>query len=284
MKCKFMALLGIVKTDHRLPITAHRLPMNNGRKQIGLALGGGVVRGFAHIGVLAVLEQAAVPIDFVTGASVGAIIGAAYATGMKIPHIIQMAEGLQWFRLAQPAFSREGLISFAKLEQWLAQTFGHLHFEDLAIPFAIVATDLEKAESVVLRSGPLAPAIRASCSVPGVVTPLRLDGRLLCDGGISNNLPVAPLRQMGADFVIGVDVFQHAPQWRYLGPLGRGLTAIEIMVEHSGGGLQNADCLIAPDLSGKTYVRFDKRNELIALGRAATEAQLPVIQQFLDNG
>lgn len=256
---------------------------SNGRKRIGLALGGGVVRGFAHVGVLSVLEQTKTPIDFVAGTSVGAIIGAAYATGMKLPHIIQMAEGLQWLRLAKPVLSTDGLVSFDKLEQWLAKTFGHLYFEDLSTPFAVVATDLETAEPVILRSGPLSPAIRASCSVPGVVTPLRLNGRLLCDGGISNNLPVVPLRQMGADYVVGVDIFQHAPKWPYLGPLGRGLAAIEIMVEHSGSGLEKADCLIAPDLSGKTYIRFGKREELIALGRAATEAQIPTIHQFLSH-
>ncbi|MCA9961863.1 MAG: patatin-like phospholipase family protein [Anaerolineales bacterium] len=270
-----------------MPITVYRPPRQmaavNGRSHVGLALGGGVVRGFAHVGVLSVLDEAGIPIDYIAGASVGAIIGAAYATGMKLPHIAQMAEGLQWLRLAKPVLSRDGLVSFAKLEAWLAQTFGHLHFEDLTHPFVIVATDLETAEPVVLDSGPLAPAIRASCSVPGVVTPLRLNGRLLCDGGISNNLPVAPLRQLGADYVIGVDIFQHAAQWPYLGPLGRGLAAIEIMVEHSGGGLEKADCLIAPDLSGKTYIRFGKREELIALGRAATKKQIPLIRQQLQQ-
>lgn len=251
------------------------------RKKVGLAFSGGVVRGFAHVGVLAVLDREQVPIDYVTGASVGSIIGAAYATGMKLPHIIEMAEQLQWQRIARPTLSEDGLLSFGKLEEWLMQFFGRLHFEDLAFPFAAVATDLETGEQVVLDSGPLAPAIRASCSVPGVVTPARINGRLLCDGGISNNLPISVVRRMGAEYVIGVDVFRHAPKWPLLGPLGRGLAAVEIMVEHSGG-LEGADVLIVPELSGKTYMRFDKRQELIALGQQAAEAHISTICRDLN--
>ncbi|MEZ4645232.1 MAG: patatin-like phospholipase family protein [Chloroflexota bacterium] len=191
----------------RLPFIAppRQMAAVNGRSHVGLALGGGVVRGFAHVGVLSVLDEAGIPIDYIAGASVGAIIGAAYATGMKLPHIAQMAEGLQWLRLAKPVLSRDGLVSFAKLEAWLAQTFGHLHFEDLTHPFVIVATDLETAEPVVLDSGPLAPAIRASCSVPGVVTPLRLNGRLsamaasptisCCCPRCASSVPITSLRR-----------------------------------------------------------------------------------------
>lgn len=252
----------------------------NGRKQVGLALSGGVVRGFAHVGVLDVLDREGIPIDAITGASVGAIIGAAYATGMKPARIVQMAEQMQWQRIARPTISGDGLVSFTKLEEWLTSVFGQLYFEDLAIPFAAVATDLERGEPVVLDSGPLAPAIRASCSVPGMVTPARINGRLLCDGGISDNLPINVVRNMGADYVIGVDVFRHAARWPHLGPLGRGLAAVEIMVEHSGG-LTGADVLIVPELSGKTYLRFDKRQELIELGRMAAEAHLPAIRADL---
>lgn len=248
----------------------------NGRKKIGLALSGGVVRGFAHLGVLEVLEQAQIPISAIAGASVGAVLGAAYATGMKVPQIARLSQQMHWQHIARPTLSGDGLVSFDKLEEWLTSLFGHLYFEDLAIPFAAVATDLETGEPVVLERGPLAPAIRASCSVPGVVCPVRLNGRLLCDGGISNNLPIGVVRSLGADYVIAVDVFRHAPKWPLLGPLGRGLAAVEIMVEHSGG-LKGADVLVSPELSGKTYVRFDKRDELIALGRQAMAAQLPTI-------
>ncbi len=250
------------------------------QKKVGLALSGGVVRGFAHVGVLSVLDREQVPIDVIAGASVGSIIGASYATGMKLSYIIEMAEQMQWQRIARPTLSGDGLLSFDKLEEWLVRVFGRLHFEDLAIPFAAVTTDLETGKTVVLDSGPLAPAIRASCSVPGVVTPIEINGRLLCDGGISNNLPIDVVQDMGAEYVIGVDVFRHAPKWPRLGPLGRGLAAVEIMVENSGG-LEGADVLIAPELSGKTYMRFDKRQELIALGEQATLAHMPTIRADL---
>lgn len=254
----------------------------NGRQRIGLALGGGVVRGFAHIGVLSVLEQAKIPIDCLAGTSVGAIIGAVYATGMKLPLILQMADAMHWPHLARPTLSGDGLFSFRLLEEWLERTLGNLYFEDLRLPFAAVCTDIETGESVAVSSGPLAPAVRASCSVPGIIAPARLNGRLLCDGGISNNLPVTAVRHLGADYVIGVDIFQPNPAWR-LGPLKHGLAAVEIMVEHAGGGLNTADCLISPDLSGKTYLRFGHRANLIALGQAATTTQIPTLHQALNG-
>jgi NTE family protein len=252
------------------------------RPVIGLALGGGAVRGFAHIGVLQVLEEADIPLDMVAGTSVGSVIGAFYCAGFPLDLVQEIAMDVNWWRLARPTLSRHGLISFAPLEKWLESQLGPLHFEDLATPLAITATDMETGETVVFDSGPLAPAIRASCSVPGLVTPTNYEGRILCDGGVSDNVPGDVLRRMGADFVIGVDVFRSAyKRPLHLGPLGRGLTAIEIMVRQSGDGLRKVDCLISPELSGYTYVRFGKRQELIELGRRATIPHLDCIEAQL---
>lgn len=255
----------------------------NGRKKVGLALSGGVVRGFAHIGALSVLEEAEVPIDLVAGASVGAIMAAFYCAGMKLCHIKELAAEMKWTRLSSWQLSREGLFSFAKLERWIVEILGDLYFEDLAIPLAIATTDMETGECVILDQGPLALAIRASCSVPGLVTPVRINGRILGDGGISNNLPVSALRQMGADYVIGVDIFRHFYPYP-LGPLGRGLAAIEIMVRQAGGGVHTADCLICPQLSGLTFVRFSQRHKLMKLGEEAAMAELSCIRQALKEG
>jgi NTE family protein len=252
----------------------------NSRLRVGVALGGGVVRGFAHVGVLSVLEAADIPIDFVSGTSVGSIIGAFYCAGMKLVDVDDMAARINWLALSRPVLARKGLVSFDRLERWLIQELGDLHFEDLAIPFAVSVTDMEAGENVILDSGPLAPAVRASCSVPGFVTPVRLGGRLLADGGVSNNVPVNILREMGADYVIGVDIFQHYSS-RSWGPLGPGLTALEIMIRHAGGSIEAADCVITPELSGQTYFRFGKRLGLIELGQKAAVAQLPCIQEAL---
>lgn len=250
------------------------------RPKIGLTLGGGVIRGFAHVGIVSVLEQENIPIDFVSGTSVGALIGYAVAAGMKADHITQMAEGLGWLNFARPVWPRKGFVNFAGLEEWLIGRFGDLHFCDLARPFAVITSDLETGEPFVIDQGPIAPAIRASCSVPGVVEPVRYMGRILGDGGISNNLPTREVRQLGADYVIAVDIFKHAYH-RHLGPLAAGLAAVEIMVQHSGSGMEHAECIIRPEMENVTYFRFGKRPQLTELGRLATVKALPEIRREL---
>ena len=169
------------------------------------------------------------------------------------------------------------------MERWLVRTLGDICFEDLKLPFAAVATDLEAGQPITLREGRLAPAIRGSCGVPGLVVPLRLNGHLLCDGGISDNLPVSVARALGAEYVIGVNLFDPIiPRPRNMFTLG--FAAIETMVRRAGGGVDSADCLISPDLIGSTYIRMSKRQELMAKGEAATEAQLECIREALRSG
>lgn len=255
--------------------------VGNGRPRIGLALGGGSARGFTHFGVLSVLEEAGIPVAVVAGTSAGSLMGAFYSAGMPLPLIDELAQQMSWRRAIRLVLSTNGFISLEPMAVWMRETLGELHFEDLAIPFACVATDVHTGQTVVLNSGPLAPAVQASCSVPGIITPVLLHGRLLGDGGITNNVPVSVARQLGADYVIGVDIFEPNLRWPGLGPLGRGLAALEIMIEHAGGGTKTADCLIAPNLSGYSYVRFSHRQELIALGRQAALRCLPTIKQAL---
>jgi NTE family protein len=169
------------------------------------------------------------------------------------------------------------------MEEWISDLVGDVDVRDLAIPFAAVATDIETGERVILREGSLGKVLRASCSVPGVVEPVRHHGRLLSDGGISDNLPDFAARMLGADYVIGVDVF--APAFRtYLGPVGALLAAVETLVQHAGGGDLDADCLIIPNLVGKSFVRLSKYKELIEAGRQATRQMLPIIQAALAEG
>ena len=250
------------------------------RKLVGLALGGGAARGLAHIGVFSVLEEANIPIDFVTGTSMGAMVGAAYCAGIEVPQLLDIAADTGWLKISRPTWPRHGLLSFAKMEQWIADLVGDVDVRDLAIPFAAVATDIETGERVILREGPLGKVLRASCSVPGVVEPVVYRGRLLSDGGISDNLPDFAARMLGADYVIGVDVF--APAFRtYLGPVGALLAAVETLVQHAGGGDLDADCLIIPNLVGKSFVRLSKYEELIEAGKQATRQMLPIIQAAL---
>lgn len=251
------------------------------RPRVGLALGGGVWRGWAHLGVLAVLAREGIAVDYIAGASAGAIVGALFSAGLPVERMIALSEGMRWRDFARLAWPpRQGLVSFAGLEWWLARQLGDCRFDQLALPFAAVATDLARGEPVVLCEGRVAPAVRASCSVPGFVTPTQIGGRLLGDGGVSNNLPADVVRTMGAEVVIGVDLFtpRLRPRW---GPLGVAFAAIETMVRQSGGGRHLADCLITPELGGASYLRSTEEYDLIALGRAAAEASLPAIRAVL---
>lgn len=253
---------------------------NSTRKSVGVALGGGVVRGMAHIGALSALREAGIPIDYVAGASAGAIMGSLFCAGFTLAEIEYVASRIGWRDVARPVWPREGFVTFAPLEQMLRELLGDATFAELEIPFAAVATDLETGESVALRAGPVAPAVRASASVPGIVTPVRIGPLLLGDGAVSNNLPVSVVRAMGADLVIAVDIFQPAFV-RGWGPLGRGLTALEILIDHAGGGVADADFLIQPDLAGASYLLFSQWQRLVRMGREAALATIPAIQAAL---
>ena len=250
--------------------------------KVGLALSGGGARGTVHVGVLSVLIEAGIPIDMVAGTSVGSLVGAAFCAGMSIERLRAMALATNWRDLSRPTLSRHGLISFARLETWIKDIIGDVDVCDLAIPFAAVAADMERGQKVVIREGSVATAVRASCSVPGIVTPVEVNGRYLSDGGIFDNMPVDVARGMGADVVIGVDIFVPS-NYRRMGALGIGLQSIETMVRHSGGRIEDADCLIVPDISGHAYHRFSKAREFIEQGEVATRQVLPQIQQTIKN-
>ncbi|OQY93755.1 MAG: hypothetical protein B6D39_02530 [Anaerolineae bacterium UTCFX2] len=247
------------------------------QKSVGLALGGGVVRGLAHIGVITVLEEAGIEVDYVAGTSAGSIIAVLYSAGINANELREFALNFHWWQIARPVWPRRGLVSFDRLAHFLRDRIGDIEFKDLKIPCSVVASDIETGERVTIRSGPVIPAIQASCSVPGLVEPVELYGRRLCDGGVTDMLPVSALREMGAGFTIGVDIFTFKLR-RYLGPLGYLWAALEILLERAGGGLDYADCVIAPDLQGETYINFQKRNRLFELGRLATLQKLECIR------
>jgi NTE family protein len=250
------------------------------RRRVGLALGGGVVRGIAHLGVLTVLVEAGIPIDCISGTSVGALIAAAYASGRSPEELLKNALEFRWHRLIKPVLSRRGFFSFAPLTHWIKRELGDLQLEDLGIPCAIVATDLRCGEPVAFVQGNMPVIVQASCSVPGVVVPVELGGRLLCDGGVSDMLPVAILREMGAEYVIAVDVFAYGIR-EWLGPLGYLIAGLEILLERSGGGFEDADCLISPPLAGKTYLRFSRSMDIYEVGRQAALEKLDSIRSTL---
>jgi len=177
--------------------------------KVGYALGGGAARGLAHIGVLKVLEENGLKPDFVAGTSMGAVIGALYAGGYQPREIEHLALGLDWKKMLgrlDLAPLTVGLLKGKRVVSLIESILGNLTFSQLKYPFACVATDIITGEQVVMRDGSLLEAIRASISLPGIFTPVASQGRFLVAGGLINTVPVSVCRDMGADYVIGVNV------------------------------------------------------------------------------
>lgn len=177
--------------------------------KIGLALGAGGARGFAHLGVARALRELKIPISYIAGTSMGAIVGSVIAADM-LQRVLNWTEEPDWFKLpslfTKWHLPRCSLLGSKKIESFFSDMICAKTFEDLSIPFAAVATDLTTGEMVVLKSGDLYSAIQASMAIPGVFDPVRREGRILVDGGLVRSLPVDVCQSMGADKVIAVDV------------------------------------------------------------------------------
>src|SRR5688500_7233928 len=176
--------------------------------RIGLALSGGAARGIAHVGVLKAFAEFQIPIDYIAGTSAGSLVGAAYASGMPIADIEEMGRTLRWRDLGRMTMSRLGVQTNDRLENFLRDRLPVTRFEDLAVPLAVVATDLQTGTAVVMKDeGDIPFAIRASCAIPGWYVPVTdSEGRQLVDGGLVAGLPSSVARGMGAELVIAVDV------------------------------------------------------------------------------
>lgn len=177
-------------------------------RRVGLALGSGSARGLAHIGVIGALRQIGITVDFVAGTSIGAVIGSLFAAG-QIERATAEFLAFDWKNvvgLLDPVFPRSGLIDGGKVADFLRAHVGATTFEQLGVPLRVVASDLQDGKEVVFASGDLVEAVRASIAVPGVLTPKRIDGRILVDGGLVNPVPISTVRAMGAEFVVAVDL------------------------------------------------------------------------------
>jgi len=179
------------------------------KKKIGLALGSGAARGLAHIGVLKILTANQISIDFIAGSSMGALIGALYASGLSIEQMEDIACNTDWKLTAKmftPTLPWAGLVEGNRIREFIRTLVGDKNINDLQIPFAAVATDVQTGEEIVIENGSLIEAVRASISIPGVFTPVRHQNRFLVDGGVVNPVPADVARNMGADIVIAVNV------------------------------------------------------------------------------
>lgn len=249
------------------------------QKRLGLALGGGGARGLAHVGVLQVLDEAGIKIHAIAGTSVGSLIGVALAARRSVLEITSVSRRINWLHLARLAWPHHGFISFEPMERFIINWLGDITFADLKMPFVCVATDVLTGAVTVFDEGRIAPRIRASSSVPPFVQPVEIDGSLYVDGGFVDNLPIEPVRRLGVDLVVAVNLFgppSHIPD----GYIAYSHVVIGHALVKAGDNPAGADVLVEPDLTAYSMIRF-KRDELIAAGRTAMETKLPQLMALL---
>lgn len=191
-------------------------------KKLGIALGAGGSRGVAHVGFLQALEEEGIQPDYITGSSMGAIVGAAYAAGMSIEDIKDVVLNLRIGRLIAPTFKKGGFFSFRKARKILQKYLGDISFEDLKIPFRCVAVEINCGHVVELSKGKLLDGVIASATIPGAFHPVEKDGMRLVDGGVLERVPACRLKDMGADVVVAVDVLG----WRRMPPKKTGVIKV----------------------------------------------------------
>jgi len=253
---------------------------------IGLALGGGFARGIAHIGVLKVLEEENIPVSLVAGTSVGALIGAAYCSGVTIPELEQMARRVRFKHFARWTLSRYGFASNERMIKFLSSILKVKTFEELRIPLAVTATDFSTGAGVVFHSGPLVDPVRASCAYPGMFLPVKIRGRLLVDGMLAYAVPTVPLREMGAQRVLAVHL---RGTWTNgdTGPrhlfdvIGQCFAIAQEM--NCEVWKAAADLVIDPDVNGYKYDDFERSAELVRSGETAMRAALPEIRKWMQQ-
>ena len=257
------------------------------RKKIGIALSGGAARGFAHLGVLKVLAEHDIPIDFIAGTSAGSFAGAAFASGMSVEEIKEISRKISWFKMTKFSYSAKGLLSNAPIGTFIERNFPVRKFEDLPIPFAAVACDLETGKQVLLKdTGDLATAVRASCAIPGVFAPVMYEGRLLIDGGVIANVPTKAVRKLGAEIIIAVDVLASgATYWgspsTLLGIFFQ--SAMMLLRAASKAHHYRADVVIIPQISHLRPDEIGKIDEFIKAGEEAALEKIDEIKRLISD-
>ncbi|UUX97484.1 patatin-like phospholipase family protein [Aquabacterium sp. J223] len=253
--------------------------------RFGLALGGGAARGFAHIGVLQVLEENGLRPALLAGTSAGSLVAALYASGHSAAELGRLAESLDEGVFADWAYPGRGLIRGEALARFVREHTGGRTIEQLPLPLGIVATDLDSGEGVLFRRGDTGLAVRASSAVPAVFQPVRIAGREYVDGGLASPVPVRHARQMGAEVVLAVDISQ-PPEGAATGDAVRLLLQTFAIMARSINRfeLQEADFVLRPRLPGVAGTDFTARRRALAAGRDAAQSVLPALRQRLATG
>lgn len=249
--------------------------------KLGLALGGGAARGFAHVGVIQVLEQNGIRPDFIVGTSAGSLVAALYASGMGAAELERTALSMDEATLTDwtlPLLGR-GMLRGDALARYVRRVIDGRVIENMKLPLGILATDLGSGQGVLFRRGDAALAVRASSAVPGVFTPVNINGRDYVDGGLVAPVPVSQVRSMGAEVVLAVDISSDPQGNDANGMLGLLLQTTAIMGQSiNRHELTHANVVVRPALSGVGSADFAARQRSIEAGRAAMLAALPALK------
>ena len=267
----------------RLPSRKAKKEENSYRKlncKLGLALSGGGTRGFAHIGVLRAFEEERIKFDYVAGTSVGSLIGATYCAGVTCDQMIETAKQVKKKELVGKFWINSDSANIAKIANRL---LADKTFKQLQTPFCAVAVDISDGQEVVLNSGEVAKAVSASCAVPALFTPVQIDGMVLVDGGLLNNMPADVCRTMGADIVIGVDLNHTRGSGAKSKKLKDTLIATWNITTKSTmyKGIHNSDVVIEPELAEYKNTSLKYIDEMAEEGYRAAKEKMAEIKELL---
>jgi NTE family protein len=252
--------------------------------KVAVVLGAGAAKGFAHIGVLKVLEANKIPVHMVVGTSAGSFVGSLYAYGFTAFQLQKISFDIQQGDLADLTFPDNGFIKGEKLEAYVNRMVRNTPMEKLRIPFYAVATDIQSGSEMIFGTGNTGRAVRASCSIPGVFAPVVINGRAFVDGGVVSPVAVDAARKYGADIVIAVDLSGDGEAPRPQGTMETILQAINLMYERmTAQQLQHADVVIRPKTGSIGASDFSKRHEALLEGEKAATAALPAINTMISR-
>ncbi|MDZ7264981.1 MAG: patatin-like phospholipase family protein [candidate division KSB1 bacterium] len=254
------------------------------RKKIGLALSGGAVLGIAHLGAIKVLEEHRIPIDLIAGTSAGSLVGAFLAAGYTSDEMFDLVKSLSWGKISKVTLPKMGLLNSKLLGRLVDTQVGRIDIKQLPKPYAAVAVDLTSGHQVILQTGLVSEAVRASCCIPGVFTPVIRGDQVLVDGGVLNFLPADVVRQMGADYVIAVKLkpglaHDKRPDSIFQVLMNSFQLTIAQIAEHA----PNGDITIMPDLSGLNPHDFRQADKLYQRGYEAATAIIQKIEADLSR-
>lgn len=254
------------------------------RPKIGLALGSGGARGFAHLGVIKVLVENKIPIDYIAGSSMGSLVACFYGSGLDLNRLYKISAAFKRKYYLDLTVPKMGFVAGKKIKDLIHFFTKGKNLEELNIPISVVATDLMKGEKVVFTKGPVADAVRASISIPGVFVPAKIDGRLLVDGGVIDRVPVSVVKEMGADLVIAVDVSRVKTDAEITNIYDVIMQSLDIMQMELVENRQIAsDIMIRPSVEKYSARAFTNLEEIILIGEEEAQKHIGQIKKLIQE-